>query len=43
MCVDFTNLNKACPQDPFPLPCIDKIVDSTAESDLLCFLHAFSG
>ena len=23
MCVDFTNLNKACPQDPFPLPRID--------------------
>ena len=43
MCVDFTNLNKACPQDPFPLPCIDQIVDSIAEWDLLCFLDAFSG
>ena len=43
MCVDFTNLNKACPQDPFPLPRIDHIVDSTAECDLLCFLDAFSG
>ena len=43
MCVDFTNLNKACPQDPFPLPYIDQIVDSTAECDLLCFLDAFSG
>ena len=43
MCVDFTNLNKACPKDPFPLPRIDKIVDSTAECDLLCFLDAFSG
>ena len=29
MCVDFTNLNKACPQDPFPLPRIDQIVDFT--------------
>ena len=29
MCVDFTNLNKACPQDPFPLPRIKQIVDST--------------
>ena len=38
MCIDFTNLNKACPQDPFPLPCIDQIVDATAECDLLCFL-----
>ena len=30
MCVDYTGLNKACPKDPFPLPCIDKIVDSTS-------------
>ena len=43
MCVDFTNLNKAYAQDPFPLPRIDQIVDSTAECDLLCFLDAFSG
>ena len=43
MCVDFTNLNKASPQDPFPLPCIDQIIDSTVECDLLCFLDAFSG
>ena len=43
MCIDFTNLNKACHQDPFPLPRIDQIVDSTAECDLLCFLDAFSG
>ena len=31
------------PQDPFLLPRIDQIVDSTAECDLLCFLDAFSG
>ena len=43
MCVDFTNLNKACPQDPFSLPRIDQIVDSTTECDLLCFLDAFLG
>ena len=43
MCIDFTNLNKACPQDPFPLPRIDQIVDSIAECDLLCSLDAFSG
>ena len=30
MCVDYTSLNKACPKDPFPLPRIDQIVDSTA-------------
>ena len=43
MSVDFTNLNKACPQDPLLLMCIDQIVDSTTECDLLCFLDAFSG
>uniref|UniRef100_A0A2N9J1F3 Uncharacterized protein n=1 Tax=Fagus sylvatica TaxID=28930 RepID=A0A2N9J1F3_FAGSY len=31
MCVDFTDLNKACPKDSFPLPRIDQLVDSTAE------------
>ena len=41
MCVDFTDLNRACPKDPFPLPRIDQIVDSTAGCDLLCFLDAF--
>jgi hypothetical protein len=41
--VDFTSLNKACPKDPYPLPRIDQIVDSTTCCDLLCFLDAFSG
>nr|ABA94871.2 retrotransposon protein, putative, unclassified [Oryza sativa Japonica Group] len=43
MCIDYTDLNKACPKDPYPLPRIDQIVDSTAECDLLCFLDAYSG
>nr|ABA97074.1 retrotransposon protein, putative, unclassified [Oryza sativa Japonica Group] len=43
MCIDYTDLNKACPKDPFPLPCIDQIVDSTVGCDLLCFLDAYSG
>ena len=30
MCVDYTGLNKACPKDPFPLPRIDQVVDSTS-------------
>ena len=30
ICVDFTDLNKACPKDKFPLPKIDQLVDSTA-------------
>jgi hypothetical protein len=42
MCVDYTSLNKACPKVPFPLSCIDQIVDSTAECELLCFLDAYS-
>ena len=29
MCIDFTNLNKACLKDPFPLPRIDQLVDAT--------------
>jgi hypothetical protein len=42
MCIDNTSLNKACPKDPFPLPRIDQIVDSTSGCDLLCFLDAYS-
>ena len=30
LCVDFKDLNKACPKDPFPLPRIDQIIDATA-------------
>jgi hypothetical protein len=43
MCVDHTGLNKACPKDPYPLPRIDQIIDSTAGSELLFFLNAYSG
>jgi hypothetical protein len=43
MCIDYTNLNKACPKDPYPLPRIDQIVDSTFGCDLLSFLDAYSG
>src|SRR3954468_23993516 len=43
MCIDYTDLNKACPKDPFALPRIDQIIDSTAGCKLLCFLHAYSG
>jgi hypothetical protein len=41
MCVDYTNLNKACPKDPFPLPHIDQVVDSTSGCETLCFLDAY--
>jgi hypothetical protein len=43
MCIDYTSLNKAYSKDPFPLPRIDQIVDSTSGCDLLCFLNAYSG
>ena len=43
MCVDFTNLNNACPKDSFPFPRIDQLVDSTAGHELLTFMNAFSG
>ena len=41
MCVDFTDLNKACPKDSFPLPRIDQLVNSTAGHKLLTFMDAF--
>ena len=43
MCIDFTDLNKACPKDIYPLPCIDQLVDSTTGHKLLSFMDAFSG
>ena len=43
MCVDSTDLNKACPKDSYPLPRVDVLVDSTARHQLLSFMDAFSG
>ena len=43
MCVDFTDLNKACPKDSYPLPSIDALVDNASGSKVLSFLDAFSG
>ena len=40
--MDFTNLNKACPKDSFPLPRIDQLVNSTAGHKLLTFMDTFS-
>ena len=42
-CVDFTDLNKACPQDSFPLPRIDHLMDVTSGHQLLSFMDADSG
>jgi hypothetical protein len=43
ICVDYTDLNKACKKDPFGLPWIDKVVDSTVGCSLLSFLDCYSG
>ncbi|KAI5355600.1 hypothetical protein L3X38_008495 [Prunus dulcis] len=40
---DYTDLNKACPKDSFPLPRIDQLVDATAGHELLSFMDAYSG
>ena len=42
LCIDFTDVNRACPKDSFPFPLIDLIVDSTAGHELLNFMDAFS-
>ncbi|XP_059635621.1 uncharacterized protein LOC132277792 [Cornus florida] len=43
VCIDFTNLNKVCPKDSFPLPKIDQMVDVTTGYEQLTFLDAYSG
>ena len=43
MCVDYTDLNKHRPKDPFGLPCINVVIDSIAGYKLLCFLDCYSG
>ena len=41
--MDFTDLNKVCPKDSYPLPQVDFLVDSMAQHQLLSFMDAFSG
>ena len=43
LCINFTDINKACPKDSFPLPRIDLIMDATIGHELLSFMNAFSG
>ena len=42
ICVDFTDLNRACPKDSYPFPQIDNLVNLTARHELLSFMDAFS-
>ena len=43
VCVDFIDLNKACPKDHFPLPWIDQLVDAMVGHPRMSFLDAFQG
>ena len=43
LCIDFTDVNRACPKDRLPLPRIDLIVDITVGHELLNFMEAFTG
>ena len=42
-CINFTNLNKACPKDSFPLSWIDQLVDAMVGHELLSFMDAYLG
>ena len=43
LCIDFTDVNRSCPKDSFPLPRIDLIVDATTGHELLSFMDDFYG
>ena len=43
LCIDFTDINRACAKDSFPLPRIDVIVNAMAGHELLSFMDAFLG
>ena len=43
MCTDFTDLNKACPKDAYPLPSIDRLGDGASDHNFLSFLDVYSG
>ena len=43
VCVDFTDLNRACLKDPFPIPQINQLMDATVGHPLMSFLDAFQG
>ena len=43
ICVDYTDLDEACPKDSFPLSLVDQIFDASARHEMLSFIDAFSG
>lgn len=42
MCLDFKDLNKACPKDSYPFPKNDYLVDATTGHEILSFMNAYS-
>ena len=43
VCIDYTDLNKVCPKDPFLVPQIDQLVDATVGHPWMSFLDTFQG
>jgi hypothetical protein len=43
MCMEFLDLNKACPKNKFPTPFIDQIVDECPGCEVFSFIAGFSG
>lgn len=43
ICIDFTDLNKTCSKDNFPLPRIDQLIDATTWHELLIFMDVYLG
>lgn len=43
MCINYTNLNKHCPKDCYPLPNIDKKVDALVVYEVFSFLDLYKG
>jgi len=43
ICIDFRDLNKACPKGNYPTPFIDKIVDECVGNETFSFMDGFSG
>ena len=43
ICMDFRDLNKACPKDEFPLLNVDILVDAAASHECFSFMDGYSG
>ena len=43
LCVNYKDISKVFPKEPYPLSCIDQIIDATMGHELFSFLDAYSG